>query len=202
VACANEGTWAFTPYYVPWLEEDSGLDVTPCFDADGTWNPGPDCGNVPLNPEASTGTWQQMCHQTETLTGPLSSCGKPFIPPSTGGAAGAGGMGGSAGTSGGGAAGAGGVSGNAGTGGDAGGGQGGFGGGGGPSLAGGSAGAVSGSSAGTAPVGVQTTSASDASGDCSCRVPARHGGSGGAAALLGLALIRLGRRRQQAAKRR
>jgi hypothetical protein len=78
IACAAPGTWAYLPYYVPWIEQDSGLDITPCFDADGTWNPGPDCRNVPMNPEVSGGTWANMCTENVKLSGPLSSCGQPF----------------------------------------------------------------------------------------------------------------------------
>jgi hypothetical protein len=81
VPCRREGTWALTPHYVPWIEETSGLDVTPCHHADGTWDAGPNCGYVPLNPEVSTGTWEQLCHETETLSGPLSTCGEPFSSP-------------------------------------------------------------------------------------------------------------------------
>jgi V8-like Glu-specific endopeptidase len=78
VACAAPGTWAYLPYYVPWIEQDSGLDVTPCYDSDGTWNPGPHCQGVPTNPEVSDGTWAKMCTENLILSGPLSSCGDPF----------------------------------------------------------------------------------------------------------------------------
>jgi V8-like Glu-specific endopeptidase len=85
VACAASGTWAYLPYYVPWIEQDSGLDITPCYDADGTWNPGPGCTGIPMNPEVSDGTWANMCTENLKLSGPLSSCGDAFdagaIPP-------------------------------------------------------------------------------------------------------------------------
>ncbi len=193
VACANEGTWAFTPYYVPWIEEDSGLDVTPCYVAEGNWDPGPNCGNVPLNPEASNGTWEQMCHQGETLSGPISSCGKPFIPPvGSGGTAGAGGTGGAGGSSGaggsggdfgvGGLGGVGGGAGNAGLGGEV-------------LTQGGGAGGTT-ATAGAAPLAVQTGSADEVSGACACRVPHGRGRlRDEATALLSLALAALLRRR-------
>ena len=75
VACAANGTWAYIPYYVPWIEEDSGLDITPCYDSDGTWNPGPDCQGIPTNPEVSGGTWAKMCTEKLKLSGPIASCG-------------------------------------------------------------------------------------------------------------------------------
>jgi len=78
VACAANGTWAYIPYYVPWIEEDSGLDITPCYDSDGTWNPGPNCQGVPTNPEVSGGTWAKMCTEKVKLSGPLASCGDAF----------------------------------------------------------------------------------------------------------------------------
>ena len=204
VACAHEGTWAFTPYYVPWIEESSGLDVTPCYDADGSWNPGPDCGGVPKNPEQSTGTWAQMCRQTEQLSGFLSTCGEPYEPPSTGGTGGAGGSAGAsgsagmAGASGATLGGAGGGAGSAGTGGVAGAafagaaptssGAGG--------VAGSSFGGSGGSSgSGQVPLGVATSSTEQVEGGCACRAPAGRGGSPGGLALLGLALAAFYRRR-------
>ncbi|HKY39682.1 MAG TPA: trypsin-like serine protease [Polyangiaceae bacterium] len=200
VACTKEGTWAFTPYYVPWIEEDSGLDVTPCFDAQGNWAPGPDCADVPLNPEASNGTWQQMCRQGETLSGPLSSCGKPFIPSGgSGGTAGAGGAGGAGGASGaGGNGGDLGSAGRGGVGGSAGGGSAGLGG----DIAtqGGSAGGASigSTSAGTAPLAATPTSTDHVSGACACRAPHGRGTlRQEAAALLGLILAALVRRRRR-----
>jgi hypothetical protein len=78
VACASNGTWAYLPYYVPWVEQDSGLDITPCYDSDGKWSPGPGCGGVPTNPEVSGGTWAKMCTESLKLSGPLSTCGDAF----------------------------------------------------------------------------------------------------------------------------
>lgn len=44
-AGCDEGDIWITPLapLVPWLEARTGLDLTPCGDADGTWAPGPDC---------------------------------------------------------------------------------------------------------------------------------------------------------------
>ena len=69
------GTYVFTPFHVPWAEENTGVDFTPCTDADGTWNPGPDCGDFSMDPIA-TGTWQNGCdHQRSGL---LDSCGPAY----------------------------------------------------------------------------------------------------------------------------
>lgn len=47
---------------VPWIEEDSGIDISPCHDADGAWNPGPDCGGFPETLEDGGGlSWAEGC---------------------------------------------------------------------------------------------------------------------------------------------
>lgn len=58
---------------VPWIEKESGIDITPCFDVDGTWNPTKDCGRFPLDPGAD-GSWDNACQGGEV--GKMSStCG-------------------------------------------------------------------------------------------------------------------------------
>jgi uncharacterized protein (TIGR03382 family) len=42
---------------VSWVEAESGVDVTPCHDADGTWNPTLECGFFPLEPNKGHGAW-------------------------------------------------------------------------------------------------------------------------------------------------
>lgn len=47
---------------VAWIEADSGLDVTPCHDADGGWSPGPECGGFPTAPGDDNGlSWGSGC---------------------------------------------------------------------------------------------------------------------------------------------
>lgn len=53
--CASTTVYGVIAKMVPWIEEDSGIDITPCFDADGTWNPGEDCKDFP-DPHAG-GEW-------------------------------------------------------------------------------------------------------------------------------------------------
>ena len=43
-----------------WFEDQTGFDLTPCHDADGTWNPGPSCGGFPLTPNVTHGTWNNI----------------------------------------------------------------------------------------------------------------------------------------------
>ena len=62
---------------IEWVEESSGLDITPCHDADGTWNPGPDCGGFPLNPGDGLGVWEEGCVDDQ-VEGFSDHCGPPF----------------------------------------------------------------------------------------------------------------------------
>jgi MYXO-CTERM domain-containing protein len=74
--CASYGTWALIHPFVAWVEEQSGLDITPCYDAaTGAYNPGPGCTGVPLNPEIQLGTWANMCKENLMVSGPLTACG-------------------------------------------------------------------------------------------------------------------------------
>lgn len=60
---------------VAWIEEDSGVDITPCHDADGAWNPGPDCGVFPTAPGSDNGlNWGSGCGPGP-VSGPGATCG-------------------------------------------------------------------------------------------------------------------------------
>jgi hypothetical protein len=71
--------YSYLPPLLPWLESASGRDLTPCFDADGTWNPNPRCTESPsqlvsadAEPHAAT---------CATVVNPLafaSTCGAAF----------------------------------------------------------------------------------------------------------------------------
>ena len=79
------------------IEENEGIDVTPCTDADGNWDPGPDCKELITNPGMATGTYPDCT--VERTTVPIASCGEPAA--NTGAAGGAAGAaGGAAGVSG------------------------------------------------------------------------------------------------------
>lgn len=69
--CASTTVYGVTAKIVEWIEKDSGIDVTPCFDADGTWSPGPDCGGFP-DPQAG-GSWP-ACDPGK-LSPPSQTCG-------------------------------------------------------------------------------------------------------------------------------
>lgn len=65
--------------FAEFLEKDSGLDVTPCTDPDGTWNPNKDCKGAFSDPYEASGDWVNGCEPAPP-GGYISSCGKPFAP--------------------------------------------------------------------------------------------------------------------------
>jgi hypothetical protein len=69
-----------------WIEDSSGIDVTPCHDPDGTWDPGADCREFPLEPWLDDGKWPEGC-AAGANTDWVSTCGLPYPDDSgTGGA--------------------------------------------------------------------------------------------------------------------
>jgi MYXO-CTERM domain-containing protein len=64
-----------------WFEAETGLDLTPCHDPDGTWNPGPACTGLPLDPQADA-SWADGC-AAQPLSGASLVCA-PDDPGETG----------------------------------------------------------------------------------------------------------------------
>lgn len=76
-ACGGIGHYAYAWDAVPWVEQTSGLDLTPCHDPDGTWHPDFRCGAFAPADSAGAGTWADQC--AAAPRGPASaSCGDPF----------------------------------------------------------------------------------------------------------------------------
>jgi hypothetical protein len=75
--CPQTGVWTLIHPHVPWIEETSGLDITPCHDADGTWNPGEGCTAFPLTPGLGGGDWASGCAGEASGIG--ESCGPGFV---------------------------------------------------------------------------------------------------------------------------
>lgn len=106
--CTCSTTYVNIAVHVEQIERDTGIDVTPCTDAQGGWDPGPDCRDMPGDPQHALGAWPNC--QVMPAPNPIESCGA--APPIDAGTAGAS----AAGTSGGGgSSGAGGVAAEAGT---------------------------------------------------------------------------------------
>jgi MYXO-CTERM domain-containing protein len=59
--CAPPAFYTLLHKFVGWMETSSGIDLTPCHDADGTWNPGPDCGGFATAADRSNGAWADGC---------------------------------------------------------------------------------------------------------------------------------------------
>lgn len=76
-SCGQGGYYSVMWNGMEWFESESGIDITPCHDADGTWAPGPDCKGFPLQPGHAGGTWQNSC-EPGPLGGLSSVCGAPF----------------------------------------------------------------------------------------------------------------------------
>lgn len=77
--CGGSGTHSLISGAIPWIETESGMDVTPCHDQDGTWNPTPECQGFYAG-EASpngTGIWTDWCSGTPAV-GSSDTCGDPF----------------------------------------------------------------------------------------------------------------------------
>src|SRR5258705_13251663 len=65
-------TYTSVPFHVAWAEQQSGIDITPCHDANG-WNPSADCMGSPTNPGEGVGTWATSCGGQSMLISP--TCG-------------------------------------------------------------------------------------------------------------------------------
>jgi len=66
---------------VEFIENETGIDVTPCHDVDGTWNPGPDCGGFPTDIQSGSGlSWANGCAGGPT-SGLSSTCGPAYGDP-------------------------------------------------------------------------------------------------------------------------
>jgi hypothetical protein len=73
-----KGTHSLAVNAIEWIEADSDIDVTVCHDLNGTWNPGPLCGNF-FNgqPALSYGAWNTWC-QDATAIEWSETCGDDF----------------------------------------------------------------------------------------------------------------------------
>ena len=88
-ACGGGGSYSMMHNGIAWFESQSGYDLTPCHDADGTWNPGPDCGNFPVSPMNGSGSWGNGCSGGAS-TGYSAACGAPHADDGGGGDGGGG----------------------------------------------------------------------------------------------------------------
>ena len=59
--CGQGGYYSMMHTNIGWAEQGSGFDLTPCHDANGTWNPGPECTSSPTEPHLGGGSWSGGC---------------------------------------------------------------------------------------------------------------------------------------------
>ncbi|KIG12876.1 Permease of the drug/metabolite transporter (DMT) superfamily protein [Enhygromyxa salina] len=79
-ACGGGGYYSNIANNLAWAEQQSGIDISPCHDAQGNWTPNQDCGDFPLDPGSGANTaWAQGCGGGP-VSGFSSSCGSPFSP--------------------------------------------------------------------------------------------------------------------------
>ncbi|MEM6291565.1 MAG: trypsin-like serine protease [Myxococcota bacterium] len=74
--CMSGGYVSLMHVGLPWFEIESGYDLSPCHDADGTWRPGPSCEGSPLQPGAGGSSWAEGC--AGPGAGLHDTCGAPF----------------------------------------------------------------------------------------------------------------------------
>lgn len=75
--CGGNGTHALLPGALPWIEQDSGVDITPCFDDEGEWAPTPECAGFYTGGSTGTGTWTNWCEGTPSGDS-HATCGDAF----------------------------------------------------------------------------------------------------------------------------
>jgi Trypsin len=78
--CRDGDLMALIHPAVPWIEKSSGVDITPCHDADGTWHPSRACKSFSLAPSSEGRSWKTACHESG-MSGPEATCGKALVDP-------------------------------------------------------------------------------------------------------------------------
>jgi MYXO-CTERM domain-containing protein len=80
-ACGSGGYYSLMHRGMEWMEGELaqyGIDITPCHNSDGTWNPGPECFGFPYEPATAGGTWSSNSCNPGELSGYSAMCGAPF----------------------------------------------------------------------------------------------------------------------------
>ena len=77
--CGFGGYLSTITHNIRWIEESSGIDITPCHDSDGNWDPSPECTGFEIEPHANGGNWEDGCDFGE-VSGYSASCGEAFDP--------------------------------------------------------------------------------------------------------------------------
>lgn len=82
-SCTKVAYYSNASKALPWIQKSLGesgysdLDLTPCFDDDGTWNPSEKCGGFAKDPGTAYGAWDNFCSEGAPTSGASSLCGDP-----------------------------------------------------------------------------------------------------------------------------
>jgi hypothetical protein len=87
--CGGGGYYSMMHTAIEWLEQSSGIDLTPCHHQ-GQWAPSQACGHFPFDPEIGGGSWSLGC-ATGNVSGPSATCGAAYDGSGGSGANGSGG---------------------------------------------------------------------------------------------------------------
>lgn len=80
-SCTKVAYYSNASKAIPWIQKSlnkqgySDIDLTPCFDDDGTWNPSEKCGGFAKDPGTAYGTWDNFCSDGAPKSGASSLCG-------------------------------------------------------------------------------------------------------------------------------
>lgn len=85
--CGDWGQSELVHLFVPWIESETGLDLSPCTDEGGNWTAGPECGAFAAEPDLSHGSWDGLCGGAP-ITGANETCAPPGSDDSGGGSSG------------------------------------------------------------------------------------------------------------------
>ncbi len=77
IGCGLTGVHSLMHPAIPWIEETAQIDITPCHDVDGTWNPTGACGDFYAGDETPYGSWDNWCEGTPR-SGAAATCGAAY----------------------------------------------------------------------------------------------------------------------------
>ncbi len=77
IPCNGDGAYPRLENHVPWFEETFGIDITPCHDVDGSWNPSAECTGFFAGDHTGGESWSDMCAGAPA-SGPSATCGAPY----------------------------------------------------------------------------------------------------------------------------
>lgn len=78
--CGHPSGLTMANIAVPWIHKElkaagmDDVDLTPCYEDDGSWAPGDGCTEFPLELGTGFGAWDNMCSEGAKLSGPSSIC--------------------------------------------------------------------------------------------------------------------------------